>query len=335
MASRDRLPKVPPGLLIRHNLTRRVAYGTLLRLTAMTLTAVIASRVAQLGGIRVGAAALSAGVLVEALASRLMARRVVSRLLRKEHRANREDVLTFGEILSFYTPLALTSLVVMAVQPLVTFFMGQSRFALESLATLPVIHGLTLIFRSLGLSYQEVGIALLGDRREHYESLRNFGFILALSTSTTLGVIAFSPLSTLWFHHVSGLSVELTRFSLLPTRIFTLLPALTVLLSLQRLAARAQPKHRTDHVGGGCRGHRRLGNPDAGDPWVRPDRCGRGGRGHGLGTTARQPVAHSALLESDATTAVARARPSKQPLQALSARSSTRASTVREPRRVS
>ena len=222
------------GLLIRHNLTRRVAYGTVLRLTTMSLTAVIASQVAQLRRIHVGAAALSAGVLVEAIASRLMSRRVVRQLLRKEHKADREDVLTFAEILGFYTPLALTSLLAMAVQPLVTFFMGQSRFALESLATLPVIYGLTFIFRSVGLSYQEVGIALRGDRREHYESLRNFGFILALSTSSILGVIAFSPLSTLWFHHVSGLSVELTRLSLLPTRIFTLLPALTVLLALQR-----------------------------------------------------------------------------------------------------
>ena len=222
------------GLLIRYNLTRRVAYGTILRLIAMTLTAMTAAHIFKLGGIYVATVALSAGVLVEALASRLMSRSVVRQLAKTEHVGTGNDELTLSKILAFYVPLALTSFLAMAVQPLVTFFMAQSRLALESLAALPVIHGLTFIFRSLGLSYQEVGIAMLGDSREHYKPLRNFSFALALFTSTTLGIIAFSRLSTLWFHEVSNLSVELTHISLLPTQIFTLLPALTVLLSFQR-----------------------------------------------------------------------------------------------------
>ena len=205
------------GLLIRYNFTRRVAYGTILRLIAMSLTAMVASQIFKLDGIYVATLALSAGVLVEALASRLMSRSVVSHLAKKEHVGTGNDELTLSKILSFYVPLALTSFLAMAVQPLVTFFMAQSRLALESLAALPVIHGLTFIFRSLGLSYQEVGIAMLGDSREHYKPLRNFSFALTLFTSTTLGIIAFSRLSTLWFHEVSNLSVELTHISLLPT----------------------------------------------------------------------------------------------------------------------
>lgn len=58
--------------------------------------------------------------------------------------------LRLGTIVSFYMPLSLTSLLAMAVQPMVTFFMGQSRYALESLAVLPVVHGLTFIFRAIG-----------------------------------------------------------------------------------------------------------------------------------------------------------------------------------------
>ena len=60
--------------------------------------------------------------------------------------------LRLWTIVSFYMPLALTSLLAMAVQPMVTFFMfmGQSRYALESLAVLPIVHGLTFIFRAIG-----------------------------------------------------------------------------------------------------------------------------------------------------------------------------------------
>ena len=40
---------------------------------------------------------------------------------------------------------------------------GKSRDAVESLAVMPVLYGLTFVFRALGLSYQEVAIALIGD----------------------------------------------------------------------------------------------------------------------------------------------------------------------------
>ena len=45
---------------------------------------------------------------------------------------------------------------------MVTFFMGQARFSLESLAVLPVINSLVFIFRTPGLSYQEAAITMLG-----------------------------------------------------------------------------------------------------------------------------------------------------------------------------
>ena len=222
------------GLLIRYNLTQWVAYGTIIRLTTMSLTAFVVSRLPSIEGVYVATAALSGGVVAEALASRVMTRPVVRQLLEEDSPGGSNGGLTLGDILSFYTPLALTSLLAMAVQPLVTFFMGQSRAALESLAVLPVIHGLTFLFRSLGLSYQEVGIALLGERGQHYERLRNFAVGLALGAAACLAVIAFSDLGTLWFHRVSGLSPELTRFALVPTKILAILPALSVWLSFQR-----------------------------------------------------------------------------------------------------
>jgi progressive ankylosis protein len=70
------------GVLIRSGLTRRVAYGTLLRLAGMTATATALYLVTDLPGAWVGAAALSAGVCTEAVAARIMAAGVVRELLR-------------------------------------------------------------------------------------------------------------------------------------------------------------------------------------------------------------------------------------------------------------
>ncbi len=230
------------GLLIRRRLTRLVTYGTAVRLAAMSAVALAAARVPGLQGVHVGTIALATGVVVEAVASRIMTRGVVAELLAgpsppaaTDVRTSRPvDALTMPAIFRFYLPLAMTSLLAMAVQPAVTFFVGQSRFALESLAVLPVIHGLTFLFRALGLSYQEVGIALFGDRWEQYRPIRNFGWMLAAFAAGGLGMIVFTPLAAVWFEGVSGLSPELAAFALLPAQILALLPAGSVWICFQR-----------------------------------------------------------------------------------------------------
>ena len=222
------------GLLIRHHQTRRVAYGTVVRITAMSLTALAAFRTSSLPGAYVGALALSAAVVTEALASRAMSRAIVAELLGRARGRERLDKLRLPALVRFYAPLGLTTFIALSTQPIVTFFMGQARFPLESLAVLPVIHGLTFIFRAVGLSYLEVVIALLGPRREHFQQLRNFAGLLAVAATAGLSAIALTPLAHVWFHTISGLSLDLTRFALLPVGILAFFPALSVALHLQR-----------------------------------------------------------------------------------------------------
>ena len=220
------------GLLIRHDMPRRVAYGTVVRLVTMCATAFFAWWWLSISGALVGALALSVAVVAEALAVRRMSRRAIRALM--DRRKTEGQRLTLSTVVKFYVPLALSSFMAMGVQPMVTFFMGQSRMALESLAVLPVLNGLTFLFRSLGLSFQDASIALLGDHMEQYRPLRNVACTLAIVTSVCLAVIAYSPLSFLWFYDVSGLSIGLTEFAIPPLQILVLLPALSVLLSFQR-----------------------------------------------------------------------------------------------------
>jgi hypothetical protein len=220
------------GILVRNNLTRRVAYGTVVRLLSMAVTGLALYAWTRLPGAWVGAAALSAGVTMEAVASRFMARVVVRDLLSGGDSA--ATPLTTRAIVRFYMPLALTSLLTMGVNPLVTFFLGRSRSALESLAVMPVVAALVFAFRAGGIAYQEVGIALLGQKGEGFGPLRRFAGVLAAATTGVLAAVAFSPLAFGWFHTVSGLSMELTRFAITPLRVLCLIPALEVVLSLQR-----------------------------------------------------------------------------------------------------
>jgi hypothetical protein len=223
------------GVLVRHGLTRRVAYGTIVRLTAMTATALALDTLTSLPGVYVGAVALSAGVTMEAIASRLMARSIVNDIVAGPALGDSAvPRLTTRRVMWFYYPLALTSMLAIGINPLVSFFLGRSRLPIESLAVLPVVTSLVFLFRSSAIAYQEACIALLGDGGEHIEPLAAFARKLGGLTTLGLGVFAFTPLTVVWFQHVSGLSAELSHLAVLPVRLLAVMPALEVILSLER-----------------------------------------------------------------------------------------------------
>lgn len=219
------------GILISNNLTRMVTWGTLIRLSVIVITGLILFS-AGVKGAYVGAAALSLAVMVEATATRIMSESAIKAVLKKED--NENGNLSLKSVFRFYYPLALTSILSLGVAPFVTFFLGRSRLAVESLAVLPVVNSLVFIFRSPGLSYQETTIALIGPEKHNYGILRNFAAYMALTVTLLICIIAFTPLADLWFIDVSGLSDELAGMAYLPLKIMVLFPAMTVLLNFQR-----------------------------------------------------------------------------------------------------
>jgi len=222
------------GILIRHGLTRLVAVGTVVRLVTMAVSGAGLALLTALPGVCVGTAALSAGVVAEAAASRVMARRVVRRLRSGEIPAAAGPPLTMAAIVAFYTPLALTSLITLGAHPLITFFVGRSRQAVDSLAVLPVVTSSVFIVRAPAIAFQEVAIALLGPGRAGLAALRRFAALVGTTLVGTLALVAFTPLAGVWFASVAGLTPDLARLAGLPTRILFLMPGLEVLLSLQR-----------------------------------------------------------------------------------------------------
>ncbi len=200
----------------------------------MSAVALLLYLLTQIPGAAVGASALSSAVIMEALASRIMANNILKKIKSDISSIEQTSELSQKEIFTFYYPLALTSILTLGVQPFVTFFVGQSRNALESFAVLPVVTSFVFIFRGLGLSYQEVVIALIGDKFEYAPQIKSFAIKLASITAGTLIIIAFSPLRDLWLEGVSGLSQSLAVFARLPLMIMSFFPAMTVLISFER-----------------------------------------------------------------------------------------------------
>jgi hypothetical protein len=174
-------------------------------------------------------------VVLEALASRLMAIPIL-RVLEKKGKPGpaHMQVLTYRDIAAFYVPLALTSLLALGINPVVSYFLAQGRMAIESLAVWPVIQPLLMIFLSVGLSFHETALALLGPRNENFKRLLHVAAVLGCLTIGLFALFGFSPLASVWFEKVSGLPQDLATFVRTPVQILVLMPLLWMVLIFQR-----------------------------------------------------------------------------------------------------
>lgn len=216
------------GILIRYNHSKAVGVGTVVRLTADLTVLLIGYSIGSIPGIVVATCAVSAGVISEAIYSGIIVRPVVNEQVKAQPVV--EPPLILPEFLRFYIPLVLTSLLTLLVQPFGSAAISRMPAALDSLAVWPVLGGFTFMFRSIGVAYNEVVVALL-DEPLSTQSLRRFtGLLTGFSTGLIL-VIALTPLSTLWFQVVSGLETRLADMAVFGLMIAVPTAGLSVLQS--------------------------------------------------------------------------------------------------------
>ncbi len=216
------------GVLIRFGQSKVVVMGTAVRLATNVFFLTAGYYAGKFPGIVVATSALAAGVTAEAI----MVNVRVQPLLREIHRNESPDdtCLSMRQLLVFYLPLALTPILTLLALPIGSAALSRMPHALESLAVLPVVMGLSFLIRSPGLAYHEVVVALI-DQPGAAHSLRRFTVLLATVTSSLLLVITITPLAPLWFGKVSGLSPTLTSIATTGLWFAVLMPALTALES--------------------------------------------------------------------------------------------------------
>jgi hypothetical protein len=218
------------GVMIRYGHPQRVTVVILVRIAATLAMLFAGLAIGRWPGAYVGGAALSVGVTAGALAAYWLARAAVRSQLPA---AGPAPGLTWARLGSFYTPLALTTLLTMLVNPVITTGLSQAPHPLDSLAVWPVVTSLLFLGRSFGMAYSEVAIALL-DTRGAYALLRRFAWLLTAGATALFALVALPGVATLWYRYVSGLGQALIDLALLPTAIVVIVPGLTALVSWQR-----------------------------------------------------------------------------------------------------
>ncbi|MBG0787768.1 MAG: hypothetical protein H0S79_21980 [Anaerolineaceae bacterium] len=193
------------GTMIRFGHSRMVGQTTFLRLVTVAIVITIGFLVKTIPGPTLAGAAQGLGVTVEAIYAGLIVRRIRPFI---QAAPPAETPLTLKKFISFYLPLAMTSALWLLWQPFISAAISRMPNPLESLAVWSVISGLLFIFRSPGVAYNEVMVAMLEEANAK-PALKKFARDIALGISAIILLFVFTPLSKLWLQFIAALPADL------------------------------------------------------------------------------------------------------------------------------
>lgn len=221
------------GILIRFDQTRKIAWGTIVRLIASAGTVIGLSVLTDWPGIIAGASAWMAGVLSEALYATWVVRPLLQNELGPASQPSDDDPLTYRELFWFHLPLAGTSLLSLLAQPMVTSSLARLSEPTNSLAAWPVLFQITLMTRAAAFSLPEVVIAL-SKKPAMFQPIRQFSFRMAGGLLVLMAFIVFTPLAGFYIFVVQDMTPVVGDLALGAVRLFLFFPTLAALTSWLR-----------------------------------------------------------------------------------------------------
>ena len=216
------------GVLIRCGKTRAVSLGTVTRLLLEVVLAIGLFQYTGLDGVVVASTAIATGVVYEAIYATIRVRPVVQKNLLSITPGHAP--LSWERFLRFYLPLALTTLMQMLLQPLVSASLSRMPDSIGSLALWPVLFGVLLVINSAAIAFVEVVIVHL-DQPGSIEALRRFALRLAVLLALVPLALSVTPLGDLWLIRFAALPADLLQQAKIALWLVIPLPALTTISS--------------------------------------------------------------------------------------------------------
>ena len=221
------------GIMIRHQATRQVAYGTAVRLLASGGVVIALAVWGGWPGVIIGALGLMAGVLAEAAYATLAVRPILRGPLAPTAPAAEGKPLTYRYLFKFHMPLAATSLLVLLMQPMVTSSLARLDNPTQSLAAWPVLFQVLLMARAAALALPEVVIALHHGART-FNPIRRFTLLMTGIVTVAFVAFVMTPLAEWYVFQVQDMTPDVGPLALSSMILFLPFPALAVLTSWLR-----------------------------------------------------------------------------------------------------
>lgn len=221
------------GVLIHFGHTRAVGWGTAVRLLASGGTAAGLALWSGWPGVIIGASALMAGVIAEAVYATLAVRPLLRHELHPDRPPESDAELTYSELFWFHLPLAGTAVLTLLAQPLVAFALARLDNPTRSLAAWPLTFQIVLITRAAALALPETVIALTKGPHT-YGPIRRFSLTLTAVSLVGMALFVFSPLLSFYLFTVQDAERAVASLARYGATLFLIYPALFVILSWLR-----------------------------------------------------------------------------------------------------
>jgi progressive ankylosis protein len=221
------------GVMIHFGRTNRVAWGTAVRLASSGGTAAVLGLGSGLPGVIIGASALMAGVIAEAIYATIAVRPILAHQLSAANATTENTAMLYSELFWFHLPLASTSVLNLLAQPLVQSSLARLANPTLSLAAWPVVFQITLMSRAAAFAWPEVVIAL-SRNRQSFLPIRRFTIEMAAALTTLMALFVFTPLSAFYIFVVQDMAEIVGTLARNSLALFVLWPAITVFISWLR-----------------------------------------------------------------------------------------------------
>ena len=185
------------GVLIHFNQPQKMAWGTAMRLFVSAGTVIALSLWTTWPGVVNGTTALMVGVIAEAIYATFAVRPLLQNELSATAPAAAGDTLSYQQLFWFHLPLAGTAVMVLLVQPLITFALARLDRPTQTLAAWPVLFQIMLLARAAALAMPEAVIALTKGA-ETYRPIRRFTWNLTILLTFFVLLFTLTPLSR-WY----------------------------------------------------------------------------------------------------------------------------------------
>lgn len=197
------------GILVRFGHTKRMSFGTILRLIADLILVAVLTQIKGISGIVVATAAQGAAVLFEGIYVGIVARPVIKNELQSNHGA---PVIGWKSFARYYTPFMLNSIIFILYNPMNSAAMGRLPMALASLATWPVVNGFAHMINNLGQACREVTLTYF--RHEGvYPLVKKFCIIVGVISVALVLLFAVTPLFDWYLRVVVSLPDHLIDYA--------------------------------------------------------------------------------------------------------------------------
>ena len=215
------------GVLIHFNQPRKMAWGTAVRLLTSGGVVIALSLWTSWPGVVNGTTSLMVGVIAEAIFATIAVQPLLKNEL-SQTKLSDHDPLTYSDLFWFHLPLAGTAVMVLLVQPLVTYSLARLDRPTQSLAAWPIVFQIILMARAAAFALPEAVIALSKDKAS-YRPIRRFTLTLAVIVTSGVAIFTLSPLARLYIFDIQDMTLEVGTLAQNNLLYFLPFPALTVI----------------------------------------------------------------------------------------------------------